>query len=464
MNIYYKLTLLVVARLAHVSAHGVQVAHCEMPNGSLRVFIDQWHGDNAGTCGPDDRVTIQVSVGSSPATLNLLPFKGLMPNTRLANIQGCATPPTLDSFCGPYKDYLNDWAYWDFVPNSCGQTTSVTLIKGNSCIFDEGCANLYPSTISVSSSFGCVNPTNAPTGAIATPAPTTAPTLAPTPAPTHAPTVHTHPPGYTHAPKTTANPTHAPTVHTHPSGYTHASKTTANPTSANIGASPSSAPSFESVSHHVCENYAVHARTTVTFAGVMSTIHGGDVSVSPGTAITGTYSFTDDGAVVLDSSAFAASVVLAHAAAIAVKGNTRPMAIEMGGLTFTPGTYRSGSAINFAYGTVVTLDGLNEPNPVFLFQAGTTLVTAADTYFILKNGAKAENVLWALGTAATLGARSVVAGSILAGTAITFGTQSELQGCALAQSAVTFESEGSVNVAHYSSHQTGPAHHYLRRA
>jgi hypothetical protein len=98
---------------------------------------------------------------------------------------------------------------------------------------------------------------------------------------------------------------------------------------------------------------------------------------------------------------------------------------------------------------MVTLDGLNEPNPVFLFQAGSTLVTAADTHFILKNGAKAENVYWALGTAATLGANSIVVGSILAGTAITFGTKSELRGCALAQSAVTFESDGSIQVNHY---------------
>jgi hypothetical protein len=128
------------------------------------------------------------------------------------------------------------------------------------------------------------------------------------------------------------------------------------------------------------------------------------------------------------------------------------MAIEMGGQTFTPGTYRSGSAINFAHGTVVTLDGLNQPNPQFLFIAGSTLVTAADTKFILTNGAKAEHVVWALGTAATLGARSVVEGSILAGTAITFGSQSVLHGCALAQSAVTFESQGYVAGMHKMTH------------
>jgi hypothetical protein len=208
----------------------------------------------------------------------------------------------------------------------------------------------------------------------------------------------------------------------------------------------------------VCENFAVHARTTVTFDGEQTTIHGGDVGVSPGTSITGNYKFDGGGVVVDNSTEFAASVLDAYIMAkepTLVLAN-HEMAIEMGGLTFTPGTYRSGSAINFAFGTVVTLDGLNETNPVFLFQAGTTLVTAADTYFILKNGAKAENVVWALGSAATLGARSIVEGSILAGTAITFGTKSVLHGCAIAQSAVTFESAGSIELNYYIDDEPSP--------
>jgi hypothetical protein len=106
-------------------------------------------------------------------------------------------------------------------------------------------------------------------------------------------------------------------------------------------------------------------------------------------------------------------------------------------------------AARIADGTFVTLDGEGKPNPVFLFQAGSTLVTAAGTYFELKYGAKAGNVLWALGTAATLGSNSVLEGSILAGTAITFGTKAKLNGCALAQSAVTFASDGAIDINHY---------------
>jgi hypothetical protein len=206
------------------------------------------------------------------------------------------------------------------------------------------------------------------------------------------------------------------------------------------------AASVVSLAQKVCQNFAIHARATITFAGLTSTVHGGDIGVSPGTSITGS-PILENGEKVYDSGVFAASVKAAHAAAMEVRADGKHMEIEMGGVTFTPGTYRSGSAINLAHGQVVTLDGLNQPNPVFLFQAtASTLITAADTSFVLKNGAKAENVMWALGTSATLGANSVLEGSILAGAAITVLTGAEIHGCALAQTAVTFASGGSVAV------------------
>jgi hypothetical protein len=199
----------------------------------------------------------------------------------------------------------------------------------------------------------------------------------------------------------------------------------------------------------VCGRYAVHARATITSAGTPNThIKNGEMSVSPGTSITGNFDY-DHGKRSFDSADFATSVMFNHADLRSrrdVETYWGVGAHEIGGMTFYPGNYRSGTAINFAHGTTVTLDGGGDPNSVFLFQAGSTLTTAADTYFILKNGANAKNIIWALGTAATLGARSVVAGSILAGTAITFGTDSKLYGCAIAMTAVTFETEGSVDL------------------
>jgi hypothetical protein len=197
----------------------------------------------------------------------------------------------------------------------------------------------------------------------------------------------------------------------------------------------------------VCKNFAVHARTAVTFAGVESTIYNGYVGVSPGTAITGQYDLQDPTSnQVLSDSSFADLAVSNHKDMMDLAPNATPkgVTLEMGGLEFTPGTYYVTTAINVAFGTDVTLNGENTVDAKFIFIAGTTLVTAADTTFILTGGAKAENIIWALGTAATLGARSVVEGSILAGTAITFGTGSTLNGCAIALSAVTFESSGTV--------------------
>jgi hypothetical protein len=226
------------------------------------------------------------------------------------------------------------------------------------------------------------------------------------------------------------------------------------PSSIPLGPAPTPAP-VVSLAQGSCQNFAVHSQTNITFEGVTSTIRGGDLGVSPGSSLTGPYTFEGGGEVVSDSSAFAASVLAAHPAAMAVRADGKTMSIEMGGVTFTPGTYRSGSAINFALGTVVTLDGLNQPNPEWLFQAGTTLVTAANTYFVLKNGALAENVVWALGTSAVLGSNSVLEGSILVAGVITLGAQAKINGCVLAQGSVTFAGGGIVVLP--SSIPLGPA-------
>jgi hypothetical protein len=152
------------------------------------------------------------------------------------------------------------------------------------------------------------------------------------------------------------------------------------------------------------------------------------------------------GKVVDVSTAFADDVSDAHSEAMATSpsSDNTTAATEIGGQTFGPGTHKFDTAINIACGTTVTLDGNGDSNAQFLFIAGTTLVTGADSSVTMTNGAKAENVLWALGTAATLGARSVVEGSILAGTAITFETQAKLHGCALAKGAVTFAGEATI--------------------
>jgi hypothetical protein len=122
-----------------------------------------------------------------------------------------------------------------------------------------------------------------------------------------------------------------------------------------------------------------------------------------------------------------------------------PIAAEIGGKTFTPGTYYS-TTITAGVSTTITLDGQNKPDPMFIFQALATLATGATIKFILVNGAKAENILWAVGAAAATGASSVLEGSILAGGAITLGAGAEVRGCVLAVAAAGFGDGSSVNV------------------
>lgn len=83
----------------------------------------------------------------------------------------------------------------------------------------------------------------------------------------------------------------------------------------------------------------------------------------------------------------------------------------------------------------LTLDAQGDLNAVFLFQMGSTLTTGTSTQVILAGGAKAANVYWQVGTAATLGTNSIFKGNILAESAITLATGAVLEGRALTQSA-----------------------------
>jgi len=58
----------------------------------------------------------------------------------------------------------------------------------------------------------------------------------------------------------------------------------------------------------------------------------------------------------------------------------------------TPGIYHSDSSIGLT-GTL-TLDGVGDPNAIFIFQAGSSLTTATNSKVVLENGAQACNIFW----------------------------------------------------------------------
>jgi hypothetical protein len=112
---------------------------------------------------------------------------------------------------------------------------------------------------------------------------------------------------------------------------------------------------------------------------------------------------------------------------------------DLGGQTVMAGVFNTPTS--FAITGTLTLNGGGDPDAVFIFQAGSTLITADNSTVMLTNGAQACNVFWQVGSSATLGVNSTFVGTILALTSITANTGAEVQGRLLARNgAVTLDS------------------------
>jgi Ice-binding-like len=107
--------------------------------------------------------------------------------------------------------------------------------------------------------------------------------------------------------------------------------------------------------------------------------------------------------------------------------NFNETGINLGGKTLTPGTYCQTTAPTLT--GILTLSG----NGVFIFQAGSTLVTAAASVVRLINGAQPCNVFWQVTSSATLNTTSTFVGTILALTDIHVRTGASIVGRALAR-------------------------------
>jgi len=189
------------------------------------------------------------------------------------------------------------------------------------------------------------------------------------------------------------------------------------------------------------KTYAVLAATTVTSTG--ATTISGNVGLNPGeaAAVTG---FPPG--VVTNGTINAAGPEALQAQAdlkvayldAAGRTSTSTVSKDLGGQTLTAGVYTA--PVDLTLTGTLTLDAHNDPNAVFIFQAGRGLVTASASKVNLVNGASSCNVFWQITESATLGSGSNFRGTILALTSVSLATGANVDGRVLARTgAVTLQ-------------------------
>jgi hypothetical protein len=193
------------------------------------------------------------------------------------------------------------------------------------------------------------------------------------------------------------------------------------------------------------DSFAVLAGSTVTNTG--PTVINGDLGLAPGTAVPGFPPGLVNGTIhVADAVAVQAKTDLVTAYNDAA-GRLPALAIpaDLGGLTLTAGVYKRASSLGLT--GALTLDAQGNPNAVFVFQAGSTLITDSASEVNLINGAQPCNVFWQVGSSATLGTTTSFAGNILALASISMNNGVTLQGRAFARNGAVTLINDTINIA-----------------
>jgi hypothetical protein len=159
----------------------------------------------------------------------------------------------------------------------------------------------------------------------------------------------------------------------------------------------------------------------------------GDLGIHPAAAVTGFPPGTVNGTIhAADAVALQAKSDLVSAYVDAAGRPVTATHGTLGGLTLVGGVYNAGGVTLDLTGTL-TLDGQNDPNSVWIFQATSDLVTASSSTVRFVNGGQPCNVFWQVTSSATLGSGSTFVGTILALTSITMNDGVNVNGRALAR-------------------------------
>jgi outer membrane autotransporter protein len=195
-------------------------------------------------------------------------------------------------------------------------------------------------------------------------------------------------------------------------------------------------------------SFAILGGSTITNTG--PSVIMGNVGLSPGNAIVG----FPPGTVVPPSAIFNSDATAIQAQIdlfnfynnLAARPATQDLTGQnLGGLTLTPGVYSFGAAAQLTGN--LTLNGLGDPNAVFVFNIGSTLTTASASSISLINGAQGGNVFFRVGSSATLGTTTAFQGDIVALTSITLDAGAGINcGAALAHNGAVTLDDNTITV------------------
>lgn len=184
-------------------------------------------------------------------------------------------------------------------------------------------------------------------------------------------------------------------------------------------------------------NFAVLSGTP-NIANTGPTWISGQVGISPGCAVTGFPPGVSGAQHKCDAVALKAKTDLTGAYTRAMNapcpGTNNFTGVNLGGKTLVPGVYCQTTAPTLT-GTL-TLNG----SGVYIFQIGSTLITATGARVRLIGGAQPCEIFWQVSSSATLHVSTSFVGNIMALTSIAMQTGATLEGRALARNgAVTLD-------------------------